>query len=77
VAQVKVRGLDEEVVAALKHRAAIKGRSLEQELREIITASVRPSWAEFLRKAEELRRKYPSKRPQSDSVDLLREDRDR
>jgi antitoxin FitA len=36
MAQVLIRNLDEEVVARLKARAKAKGRSLQQELREIV-----------------------------------------
>jgi len=42
-AQLIVRNLDPAVVAALKHRAARKGRSMEGEHREILTAALRPS----------------------------------
>ena len=37
--QVLVRNLDDQVIEKLKHKAEIKGHSLEQELREIITAA--------------------------------------
>lgn len=37
--QVLIRNLDDEVIEGLKLRAEIKGRSLEQELRDIITAA--------------------------------------
>jgi antitoxin FitA len=37
VAQVLVRNLDEQVVDSLKTKASLHGRSLEQELREILT----------------------------------------
>jgi antitoxin FitA len=39
MAQVLVRNLDERVIDNLKTKAELKGRSLEQELREIITAA--------------------------------------
>jgi plasmid stability protein len=42
VAQVIVRDLDDGVVAALKRRAALHGQSLEQELRDILTAAALP-----------------------------------
>ena len=49
MAQVIVRNLDDKVVAALKERAAGKGRALEQELRDILTDAAKPSRAETRR----------------------------
>ena len=37
--QVLVRNLDDQVIEQLKHKAEIKGHSLEQELRDVITAA--------------------------------------
>jgi plasmid stability protein len=37
--QVLVRNLDDDVIASLKTKAEIKGHSLEQELRDVITAA--------------------------------------
>jgi plasmid stability protein len=37
--QVLVRNLDDHVIEQLKHKAEIKGHSLEQELRDLITAA--------------------------------------
>lgn len=39
MAQVLVRNLEKGVIKRLKIKAELKGRSLEQELREIITAA--------------------------------------
>jgi plasmid stability protein len=39
MAQVLVRNLDDQVIERLKSKAELKGHSLEQELREIITAA--------------------------------------
>ena len=39
MAQVLVRNLDDEVIDRLKRKAELKGHSLEQELREVITAA--------------------------------------
>jgi plasmid stability protein len=74
MAQVIVRQLDEEVVARLKRRAASHGNSLEQELRKILTEAARPDWATFRELAEAIR---AAGRPKTDSVALLREDRNR
>jgi antitoxin FitA len=37
--QVLVRNLDDQVIESLKTKAELKGHSLEQELREVITAA--------------------------------------
>jgi plasmid stability protein len=76
MAQVIVRHLEDETVRLLKARARRKGQSLEQELREILAAAARQDMAEFKAKAAEIRARYHST-PQTDSVVLLREDRDR
>jgi plasmid stability protein len=39
MAQVLVRNLDEDVIDRIKTKAELKGHSLEQELRDIITAA--------------------------------------
>ncbi len=73
--QVLVRNLDPDVVAALKRRARRRGHSLEQELREILTAAARPERNELLAEADRIRAMSPG--PLRDSVDLIREERDR
>ena len=76
MAQVIVRNLEDQVVARLKRQAADNERSLEQELRLILTAAASPDLAEFRDRAAVIRASL-SDRPQTDSVDLIREDRDR
>jgi plasmid stability protein len=76
MAQVIVRHLEDETVRLLKERAHRRGRSLEQELREILAAAARQDAAEFKAQAAAIRARYQST-PQTDSVLLLREDRDR
>jgi plasmid stability protein len=63
-------------VRRLKERARRKGRSLEQELREILAAAARQDLVEFKVQAAAIRTCYEGT-PQSDSALLLREDRDR
>lgn len=41
MATITVRGLPDEVRDALKRRAALKGRSMEAEAREILTGAIR------------------------------------
>lgn len=74
--QVIVRNLDDDVVIRLKRRAANKRRSLEQELRLILTAAARPGLDELHENAAAIRQQLAG-RPQTDSTDLIREDRDR
>ena len=76
MAQVIVRNLDKATVDSLKARAAAKGQSLEQELRQLLTAAASPTRAETLRIANSIR--ALSQTAVLVDVDtLLREDRDR
>lgn len=74
--QVIVRNLDDETIVALKARAAMRGNSLEQELRGILAQVTRPGPKERLALADEIRAMTPRKR-QSNSTALVREDRER
>ena len=76
MAQVIVRHLEDETVRLLKERARRKGQSLEQELREILAAAARQDAAEFKAQVTAIRARYQGT-PQTDSVLLLREARDR
>lgn len=76
MAQAIVRNLADEVVARLKARAAGRRRSLEQELRDILSEAARPSREEILADLDRIRAMTP-KVLQTDSTDLTREDRDR
>ncbi len=73
--QVIVRNLDPRVVSNLKERAKRAGRSLEQELREILTLAARPSRSELLAEIDRIRAMLPGS--VMDSTDILREDRSR
>jgi len=77
MAQVLVRNIDEQVVAALKRKAEMRGCSLEQMLREILTDAARLTPEDRLRVAQRIRAMTPATVGQSDSVDLLRQDRAR
>ena len=76
MAQVIVRNLPDDVVARLKTRAASRRRSLEQELRDILSEAARPSREEILADFDSIRAMTP-KVPQTDSAELIREERDR
>ena len=73
--QVVVRNLDPSVVAALKRRASRVGRSLERELRTILSREARPDRRELIAEANRVRAMTPA--PLSDSTELLRQDRAR
>ncbi len=73
--QVLVRNLDDGVISTLEIRAELHGRSLEQELREILTAAAGLTPAEKVAFADRVR--ATTSRPlTTDSTDLIRDDRD-
>lgn len=77
MANVMIRNLDDEVVETLKVQAKASHRSLEAELRRILTDAARPAGRVDL---EALAKRIAAMSPaagQTDSVDLLREDRRR
>ena len=78
MADVTVRNIDDEVVASLKAQAKANHRSLEGEIRHVLTAHVsrRTRMAGFRDRTARLSA-HTEGRPQTDSVTLLREDRDR
>ncbi len=77
MANLTIRNLDNQVVERLKKRAKDNGRSLEAELRELLKqAANRKSPEELLAIADRIAAMTPDV-PQTDSAELLREDRDR
>ena len=74
--QVLVRDLKADVVARLKARAKRHGRSLQNELKEILEAASRHSAVEARAVAARIRRQLAG-RAHSDSVELLAQDRAR
>ena len=76
MAQVLVRKLDPRVVDTLKTRAKIKGHSLEQELRLVLTKAAGPSSEEVRETARRIRAMTP-RGLKTDTTAMLREDRDR
>ena len=76
MSQVLVRKLDRAVIDALKARANRNGRSLEQELREVLTAAAKPSAAEKIALAERVSA-MTRPVPHALAEDIIREDRDR
>lgn len=75
MAQLLVRDVDPKVVAKLKRRARENQRSLQAEVKRILEAEVY-SMAEARAAADRIRKSLEG-RHHTDSVRLLREDRDR
>ena len=76
MANLTIRNLDDEVVAKLKAQAKAHHRSLEAELRTLLSeAAARPSREEFREIAARIRATTPDV-PETDSTLLIREDRD-
>jgi plasmid stability protein len=76
MAQILVRQLDPEVVERLKVHARENGRSLEAEVRAVLRdIADRRTRTESAKAAAALRAELAS-RPATDSVALIREDRD-
>lgn len=76
MAQILVRGLGEEVVARLKDRATLHGRSLESEARTILETAAGFTADEARRAVSGWQRRLAG-RKMTDSRALLREDRQR
>jgi plasmid stability protein len=75
VAQLLVRDVPQDVVEALKRRAAEHGRSAEAEHRTILEEALRPGRADFWERARELREELKG-RIFTPSEVLIRQDRD-
>ena len=74
MAQLTVRNVNEQVVLALKRRAAACGRSAEAEHRELLRKALLPEEEDFVTRAEALRRRL---RSTVDSSAVIRADRNR
>ena len=76
MAQIIVRNLDDEVVNRLKTRAKYHDRSLEAEVRHILEQTAKVDMATARQSVMEIRTKLKG-RAFADSVELIRQDRDR
>lgn len=77
MANIIIRNLDDAIVEELKKRARTHHRSLEAELRQILSDAVsQPSHGNLRALAERIAALTPDV-PQTDSTVLLREDRNR
>lgn len=77
MAQLTVRNVDDQVVRALKQRAAARGRSAEAEHREILRGTLLDDGQaneSFAKRAARLRGRLHS---DTNSAELIRTDRDR
>lgn len=74
--QVIVRNLDDRVVESLKLKAELHGRSLEQELRDILTKAAGLTPDEKIEMARQIRAMSRGKL-KTDSTVFIREDRNR
>jgi plasmid stability protein len=75
MATIIVRNLDDEVAERLKLQARLRGTSVEQEARRVLTEGTRLTRKEIAARAAAIRARQPVHR--SRGVDLIREDRDR
>lgn len=57
--QVLIRNLDDEIISSLRYKAKVNGRSLENELREILTKAAPFTKEERIRASEWLRSGLP------------------
>jgi antitoxin FitA len=76
MAQIIVRGLEQEVVERLKKRAQKDGRSLEAEVRLILEQAATLDSDAALKLVNRIRKQFGD-RKFDDSTALVREDRDR
>ena len=78
MATLTIRNLEDTVVDRLKKEAQANHRSLEAEVRDVLTRAVeRPSRRELRALADEIAAMTPKDVVQTDSTLLIREDRDR
>jgi plasmid stability protein len=79
MAQILVRNVEKTVVHRLKERARRRGRSLQSEVKDILVraaAAPQLDMAAARRLTQRIRRRFrPGRAP--DSVELIRQDRDR
>jgi plasmid stability protein len=78
MADVRVRNLDDDIVALLKDRARMNGRTLENELREALTELATRSTRELAEHAAQLRAAIKAESGVlTDSAPFIREERER
>jgi plasmid stability protein len=75
MATIIIRNLDDEVAERLRLQARLRGSSVEQEARRLLTEGTKLSRKDIAAEAAAMRARLP--RSSVSSVDLIREDRDR
>ena len=76
--EIAVHDLDPEVFASLRDQAVVHGRTLEAEIKTILTEATHPRAAEAWSEVDAIRQRLASSgRSFSDSAELVREDRER
>jgi plasmid stability protein len=73
---ILVRGLGRKTIERLKERARINGRSLQQEVKDILERAAAQLTMEEARRLSVQWHRRIARRPLSDSAQLIREDRD-
>jgi plasmid stability protein len=73
---ILVRGLDPKTIERLKERAGLNGRSLQQEVKELLERAAEMLTMSEARRVSERWRHRLGRRAFSDSARLIREDRD-
>jgi plasmid stability protein len=76
VPEILVRGLDRKTVERLKERARLSGRSLQQEVKDILQRAATSLTMEEARRLSEAWHRRLAGRLFSDGAELIREDRD-
>ncbi len=74
--KIEIDSLDDRVIEGLRARARIHGRSLEDEIRALLSQHVLLSSAERVAIADRIRAMTPKGVTQTDSTDMIREIRD-
>jgi hypothetical protein len=74
--EILIRGLDQETVERLKRRARQRGRSLQQEVKTILERAATTLSMEEARRLSEAWHRRLRRRAHSDSIRLIREDRE-
>lgn len=78
MSDVLIRNIDEETLKKLKKKAAANNRSLQEELKNLLESHAGPDIEEVRSMVRETLAKYRAEgRMFSDSVDDIREDRER
>ncbi len=77
MAKLTITGLDEALIEALQKRAKAHGHSLQTEVQRILTQAVGPPRADDPRVMADRVAAMTPEGPQSDSSELLRQDRKR